>query len=105
VQRGAYLCREKPPAFDVQAGSIDMVYWLFGSLALDRVEGSAWATWAGALRPAVFETPRREPVSVRGSWDPAGVWGREGGRVYSTAAMLLLAEIYHDSPTVIGRWE
>jgi len=31
----------------------------------------------------------------RGSWDPVGPWGREGGRVYSTATMALCLQVYY----------
>jgi hypothetical protein len=40
------------------------------------------------------EGPRKGVVqrgdgNFKGSWDPNGVWGEDGGRVYSTAILVL----------------
>ena len=31
----------------------------------------------------------------RGSWDPNSKWGRQGGRIYSTALAILTLEVYY----------
>ena len=38
----------------------------------------------------------------KGSWDPIGPWGRDGGRIYSTALGVLCAEVHHRSSHVFG---
>ena len=38
----------------------------------------------------------------RGSWDPVGPWGFAGGRVYSTASMVLCLEVYFRYAKVLG---
>jgi hypothetical protein len=37
-----------------------------------------------------------------GSWDPVGAWGRDGGRVYSTALCALILEVYYRYNNVPG---
>ena len=55
--------------------------------------GRHWKAWNKALKPAVVDSQRRDG-DFMGSWDPAGPWGFEGGRVYSTALMALCLEVY-----------
>ena len=54
---------------------------------VDHVGGKPWKTWSKALLEAVL--PHQDK---NGSWPPAGVWGADGGRVYSTAMMVLALE-------------
>ncbi|MCR9243846.1 MAG: hypothetical protein NXI31_02360 [bacterium] len=68
---------------------IDFYYWYYASSALQRMNGRVWRDWKRALRKAVAKTQRLNG-SARGSWDPVGVWGHEGGRVYSTALGALI---------------
>jgi biopolymer transport protein ExbD len=90
IRKGVALCRERPPRWE--RGSVDLVYWLFGTRALRRAGGEAWRTWDPALRKAVLEHQRREDGELLGSWDPVGMWGQEGGRVYATAMAVLCLE-------------
>jgi hypothetical protein len=46
-----------------------------------------WQAWSSALTPVVL-TAQRQDGNFGGSWDPVGVWGEDGGRVYATALML-----------------
>ena len=38
----------------------------------------------------------------RGSWDPVGPWGVDGGRVYSTAILAMCLEVYYRYDKVFG---
>ena len=38
-----------------------------------------------------------------GSWDPVGVWGEDGGRVYATATLVLTLEAYYRYTRVLVR--
>ena len=38
----------------------------------------------------------------KGSWDPIGPWGQDGGRVYSTAMMAMCLQVYFRYPKVFG---
>ena len=72
-------------------GSIDMHSWYWGSLATYQVGGRAWQGWRTALLAAVCANQRSDGdvCSYRGSWDPIGPWGAEGGRVYATSLLCL----------------
>jgi hypothetical protein len=38
---------------------------------------------------------QRRDGNFAGSWDPVGVWGEDGGRVYSTAMLALTVQAYY----------
>jgi hypothetical protein len=82
------------PRWDEQAGTIDHYYWYYGSYALFQVGGRAWIEWSKALEVAVVGAQRRDG-NFAGSWDPVGVWGEDGGRVYSTAMLALTVQAYY----------
>ena len=84
----------KLPKWDEAAGSIDHYYWYFATFATYQMGGRHWKAWSKAMTPAVVDNQRQDG-NVRGSWDPKGVWGAEGGRVYSTALMVLSLEAYY----------
>ena len=84
IQKGASLCAKLPPVWDPTGGSIDLIYWYDGTLALREVGRSAWDTWLPRLQEALLPAQRKDGVN-NGSWDPIGAWGYEGGRVYATA--------------------
>ena len=39
--------------------------------------------------------PQRTDGNFKGSWDPLCAWGEDGGRVYSTATLVLTLEAYY----------
>lgn len=90
-----------PPEWDESGGSIDMYYWYWGSYATWQLGGHYWSTWNSAMKPIVLEHQRRDG-HFKGSWDPVGVWGSSGGRVYSTAMMALTLEVYFRYARVLG---
>ena len=53
-----------------------------------------WKKWLAALTPAVIQTQRQDG-NYEGSWDPVGVWGEDGGRIYATALMVLTLESHY----------
>jgi len=94
VRDGVEWLLAQPPSWNTQAGSIDMIYWYFGVYAVFHGGGDTWSAWAPQLENAALKHQRLdgEPCGYAGSWDPIGVWGQEGGRVYSTALMALILE-------------
>jgi hypothetical protein len=93
VAKGLDLLARTPPAWD-DRGSVDFVYWYFGSLASFRGGGARWAAWSEAVGRALGPTQRGDDAGcARGSWDPVDPWGADGGRVYSTAINALTREI------------
>jgi len=90
IRKGVDLCLMKPPVWNEKDGSIDMYYWYWGTLSMGLVGGDADRVWTKAVRETV-RAGQRADGCARGSWDPAGAWGVEGGRVYSTAIMALIS--------------
>ena len=79
-------------------GRLDMYYWYYGTLAFHARQEKDWNEWYSRLEQALVPRQRTDPASVAGSWDPAGPWGKDGGRVYSTAiSALALATPYRMS--------
>ena len=97
-KKGIELCQKKGPYWNRESGEIDMYYWFWGTMALRRNGGAAWKQWRMPLVPIVREHQRRD-APYFGSFDPVGPWGREGGRVYSTALMTMVASMIE-----IRRW-
>jgi hypothetical protein len=76
---------QKPPARGAAGEAIDELYWLFGALAFAQLgDGPARTAFGQATLTACVDG-RRSDGNFRGSFDPAGVWGEVGGRVFATA--------------------
>ena len=56
--------------------------------ALVEGGGAEWEKWREKLKTVVVKNQRQD-AAMMGSWDPVGVWGETGGRVYSTAMGVL----------------
>ncbi len=92
ITKGTRLCLDVEPQWDESAGTIDMYYWFIGTMALYHVGGKAWQRWNAALADAVVPHQRKKGAAA-GSWDPAGAWGGDGGRVVSTALMAMSLQV------------
>ena len=104
IKKGAALMSKLPPTWNKADGSIDMYYWYYGTLAMFQVGSRPWEAWKKAMNKAIVETQRKDTdhCQYKGSWDPVGPWGGDGGRVYSTALMAMCLAIYERYPRVIG---
>ncbi len=89
LARGTRLVLRCPPVWDPGAGAVDMCYWFFGALAVRQAGGDGAEAWLDALRRAIVDHQRRDPVSFKGSFDPVDPHGPVGGRVYSTSMTTL----------------
>ena len=69
-----------------------MYYWHYGTLALSMLGGAPWSAWSDALQQAVLPNQVQDGCA-KGSWEPVGPWGEDGGRIYATAMMTLALEI------------
>ncbi len=105
IKKGAVLCSGLLPTWNPHDGSIDMYYWFYGTLAMRQIGGAEWNRWDEALRGAVVQTQREDGdyCAYRGSWDPIDPWGRDGGRVYSTAILALCLEGSYRYERVLAR--
>ncbi len=104
IQKGAALCAKLPPTWNTTDGSIDMYYWYYGTLAMFQVGGAPWKTWRKAMEKSMLDSQRKDTdyCMYKGSWDPIGPWGGDGGRVYSTAVMALCLMVYDRYGKVFG---
>lgn len=75
-------------------GDDNVYYWYYGTLGMFQLQGQHWKTWNKALQDSLLGTQRADG-KFRGSWNPDGVWGAYGGRVYSTAVSCLCLEVYY----------
>jgi hypothetical protein len=89
IRKGAQLLAARPPSWNPDDGSIDMIYWHFGVRALRHVGGQPWATWRKAVQALARCQHAEGSGSRTGSFDPIGAWGRELGRVGATALMTM----------------
>jgi hypothetical protein len=76
------------------AGTANFYYWYYGTLALYQAQGEPWERWNTAMQNTLIGSQRKDG-EMAGSWDPDPVWGRCGGRVYSTALGTLCLEVYY----------
>ncbi len=97
----ANLLAKSLPRWDPESGTCDMYYWYYGSYAMFQMGGRHWKEWNKAMKGAVVESQRSDG-SAKGSWDPAGPWGPQGGRVYATATMVLSLEVYYRYARLTG---
>ena len=104
IQKGAERLQARLPTWNPDDGSIDMAYWYFGTLAAFQVGGKTWRQWQKALQTNVLPHQRKDTQACeyRGSWDPIGVWGTRGGRVYATAIMTLVHETHRRYQAAFG---
>lgn len=80
----------KPAAIDKP----DYYLWYNGTLAMFQAGGEPWEQWNRRVRDAIIGLQRTEGCE-RGSWDPDSRWGRQGGRIYTTALAALTLEVYY----------
>jgi len=94
MNTAADLLLTKPPEWDEKSGVIDHYYWYYASYALYQAGGRHWKEWSKRLTDTVVKNQRTDG-NFKGSWDPIGAWGEDGGRVYSTALLVLTLEVYY----------
>jgi hypothetical protein len=101
---GADLLLARLPEWDDEGLGCDMYYWYYGTYAMfqmDAYKSGYWKAWKGAIEKAIVPNQRKDG-DCKGSWDPVGPWGFSGGRVYSTALMVLCLEVYYRYAKVLG---
>ncbi|MEM6674967.1 MAG: prenyltransferase/squalene oxidase repeat-containing protein [Planctomycetota bacterium] len=101
MEKHAELLLKTLPKWEPEELGCDMYYWYYGTYAMYQMGGKYWKEWRKALEPAVLSSQRKDGSS-KGSWDPVGPWGYSGGRVYSTATMVLCLEAYYRYARVLG---
>lgn len=70
-------------------------YWYYATLALFHHGGEAWEAWNVLLQRTVLPL-QQDRHHLVGSWDPDPNWiGAAGGRVATTALVVLTFEVYY----------
>jgi len=76
----------------------DLYYTYYSSLAMYQVGGEYWRAWKATYYQNLIDVQVHQMLGaggrpVKGSWDPAKHrWGKQGGRVYTTAMAILCLE-------------
>lgn len=73
----------------------NVYFWYYATLALFQLQDENWRVWNAALKGRLLQTQQPAYSSDAGSWNPDGIWGGYGGRVYSTAMSCLCLEVYY----------
>jgi hypothetical protein len=76
------------------SGRSDYYLWYNCTLGMFQAGGEPWKRWNDVVREAIVALERHDGCT-RGSWDPDGKWGHEGGRIYATALAALTLEVYY----------
>jgi hypothetical protein len=87
------ILKTSPPESNAGHGTVDMVYWFWGSLAMYQLGRSYWKAWKIPIEVVVV-SGQNGVGCAKGSWDPVGAWGAAGGRVYATALGVLILEAH-----------
>jgi hypothetical protein len=93
------LVARSPPA----ASEYNIYTWYYATLATFHAGGPPWEAWNQRLQAALLPLQHRSGGPLDGSWDPDGVWGGHGGRVYATALAALTLEVYYRYLPMHGR--
>lgn len=88
--KGAARCLARLPSWE--RPKIDLYYWYYATYFLHAYDEKQWSTWNSRLTRLLLDKQRDDSGCARGSWDPIGAWGEEGGRIYSTALSALCLE-------------
>ena len=75
-------------------GQVNLYYWYYGTLATYHSGGAAWEQWNERMKETLVSSQVTDGDAA-GSWEPNGLWGGYGGRVYSTALSALCLEVYY----------
>jgi hypothetical protein len=72
----------------------DYYLWYNCTLGMYQAGGPPWERWNPIIRDMLIKLQRHDGCA-RGSWDPNCNWGRQGGRILSTALAALTLETYY----------
>ncbi|MBX3422606.1 MAG: terpene cyclase/mutase family protein [Pirellulaceae bacterium] len=75
-------------------GRADIYYRYYATLALFHAGGSLWEQWNAQSRDYLIATQETEG-HLAGSWYFDDPFGKEGGRLYTTAMAAMILEVYY----------
>lgn len=91
-----YLLESAMPPETFQRGQPANIYtWYYAAQVMHHMGGEYWEKWNPRMREYLIKSQDREGHKA-GSWDPTSdAWGRQGGRIYTTALSALTLEVYY----------
>ena len=91
------------PPKDAPAASDVFQRWA-GTVATFQAGGEPWRTWERTLLDVVVARQHSEGdyCGLKGSWEPAGAWSEEGGRVVATALLCMSLEMVYRYDRAFG---
>lgn len=72
----------------------DLYYWYYGSLCTHQQGGEIFTRWNEGMLKSLLPTQCKQG-DEKGSWNPAGAYSTEWGRVGQTALSVLCLEVYY----------
>lgn len=96
IQGCDYLLEDGMPPAEYQKGQGTNIYtWYYAAQVMHHMGGEYWEKWNPRMREYLIRSQEREGHKA-GSWDPSvDAWGRQGGRIYTTALSALTLEVYY----------
>ncbi len=96
LKAGAYYllneCRPSPQKLDT---SMPWFYYIYyATQVMHHMGGDFWRKWNDAMKETLLAT-QQTTGSLAGSWDPRDQFGRQGGRIYTTALAICTLEVYY----------
>ena len=73
----------------------NVYFWYYATLALFQLQNEDWRQWNQSLKTRLLQTQLPAYSNHPGSWEPDGLWGGYGGRVFSTAMCCMCLEVYY----------
>ena len=95
MKAGAYYLLENLPSPKKLDTSQPWFYYMYyATQVMHNMGGEFWRKWNEAMK-ATLLTTQRKTGSLAGSWDPTERYGRQGGRIYTTALAICTLEVYY----------
>ncbi len=91
------------PAWDPADSKLDLESWYLATCVFYQLGRPHWPVWRRAMAQTVLDGQRSDG-HLAGSWDPVGVDRFRGGRVHSTAMMVLCLAATLGLDGVLGAW-
>ena len=81
------------PSVGANGAGADLYYWYYGSMCVFQQGGEIWTKWNNGMMKTLVHSQCKEGDDA-GSWNPAGDYSNEWGRVGQTALSAMCLEVY-----------
>lgn len=108
LQTMADIVIKELPTWGANSMNNDLYKWYYATLAMFQFGGEHWKKWNSVMSKMLVDNQRKGgPLDgslqdVDGSWDFEGdFWGKNLGRIYSTAMAAFCLEVYYRYESVV----